>query len=625
MAAVYIWALLLVEACNMGFTGKKTMLNSGEWLMSNNILPLTLPATMFWKNIAYGAGKFVSAIFRGQSSVYSQDSRVWTNSQMPQQDYWNSIVYGNGLFVAVADSASAYSSDGITFTMTQSTTGGQSVAYGKGVFVSVKNSSIGGYSYDGINWTQVSLPLGVTNNGIPYNSIAYGGGMFVAGTTYTTNNQGVIAYSSNGINWTRVLIPAGQTWNAANIAYGNGMFIAVPIGVSSRKVFYSYDGINWAQNITSLPFIGTNTYGDWKVKYGAGLFSFINYKTSTYPNNQFLYGTGPAWFYSTLPRDQDSYALGYGKGRFVVFGKTRASYTSSNSLPGEVKIDTSIQKNVKVYTYGKGKHIIFPNTGLVSYSNSVTDPFTWNESTLNAQNFTDVVYGGGEFQAISSLANGFSVSTNGANWSSQTIEASSKKSITYGRGAFVCVNNSGVNYYTRNVSGSWVKKTNLPSNQNITSIRYGLGKFIISTTGSVFFSSTDYNTWASNAVPAGDWSFLEHGNGLFVAFKSASSSEFIYSTNGTSWVQGQFQESLTITSVKYGGGFFIATKNNGEIIYSDNGINWNNGVGNLGNNLRIRGYGAGRFFFSTDTGNVLFTLHPRIFRVTNVAAPNPPF
>ena len=599
------------------------MLNSSEWLMSNNVFTLISPLTMFWQNIAYGAGKFVSALYRGTTLVYSQDARVWTNSQMPQQDYWNSIAYGNGIYVAVADSASAYSTDGITFTMTQSATGGRSVAYGKGIFVSVKNPSIGGYSYDGVNWTQVALPLGLTNNGIPYNSIAYGGGMFVAGTSYTVNNQGVIAYSSDGINWTRVLIPAGEVWNAANVAYGNGRFIAVPITGQSRKVFFSPNGITWGQNITSLPFIGTNTYGKWKVKYGAGLFSFIN--PDTYPNNTFLYGTGGAWFYSTLPRNQDLYSLGYGKGKFVVFGKTRASYTSSNSLPKDVQIDTRIQKNVKAYAYGRGTHIIFPNTGLVSYSDSVTDPFTWSESALNAQNFTDVVYGGGEFQAISSLVNGVSVSTNGINWSSQTIEASSKKSITYGKGTFVCVNSSGVNYYTRNVSGSWVKKTNLPSSQNITSIRYALGRFVISINGSVFFSSTDYNTWASNPVPTGDWNFLEHGNGLFVAFKSSSSSEFIYSTNGINWTQGQLQESLTITSVKYGGGFFIATKNNGEIIYSDDGINWNYGVGNLGNNLIVKGYGAGRFFFSTATGNVLFTLHPRIFRVTNVAAPNPPF
>ena len=67
------------------------------------------------------------------------------------------------------------------------------VCYGDGRFVAIgNNSTIWAYSFDGINWTEGTLPLTVNSS-----SIAYGDGKFVA-VAQSTNAS---AYSTDGKTW----------------------------------------------------------------------------------------------------------------------------------------------------------------------------------------------------------------------------------------------------------------------------------------------------------------------------------------------------------------------------------------------------------------------------------------
>jgi sugar lactone lactonase YvrE len=113
-----------------------------------------------------------------------------------------------------------------------------SIAYGMGMFVAVGYSDSYGvikYSYNGINWISAVMAE-------PYN-INYG--FFY----YTSQSESL--YGNGGI---RTVIFTGSMWicgGCSSNAWRENSFRSVP------GIAYSYDGINWIVNQTSLPFSGT--------------------------------------------------------------------------------------------------------------------------------------------------------------------------------------------------------------------------------------------------------------------------------------------------------------------------------------------------------------------------------
>jgi uncharacterized repeat protein (TIGR02543 family) len=160
-----------------------------------------------------------------------------TKTQQVGTDIWNAIAYGNGRYVVVGNKGSiAYSFDGTNWTMI--TVGKENiydVKFLNGRFAAVFWGSTVGYSTDGINWTthKSDVPIGT-------NGINWANGRYV-----TVGESATISYSSDGINWTTNKI--GQitqyystVWK--RVAYGNGRWVAV---ANNGELAYSIDGINW--------------------------------------------------------------------------------------------------------------------------------------------------------------------------------------------------------------------------------------------------------------------------------------------------------------------------------------------------------------------------------------------
>ena len=63
------------------------------------------------------------------------------------------VNYANSTFVAVGNGKIRTSTDGITWTDTGDSTGGNEVTYGNNTHVVVGGSNSSGYSTDGISWT----------------------------------------------------------------------------------------------------------------------------------------------------------------------------------------------------------------------------------------------------------------------------------------------------------------------------------------------------------------------------------------------------------------------------------------------------------------------------------------
>lgn len=204
-----------------------------------------------WGEVQYCGDKFIilgssNSSGAGGTTVftYSSDGINWQSGTMPSKSFWNKTAYGNGVYVAIGatvfGNASAYSSDGITWTsFTKSRY--DDITFGNGLFINVgrnDGSSTDKYLYssNGTTWTQGDLPTSSY-----WVACAYGGEKFVI-ISGGQNNAKDALYSSDGINWNSSILPVEARWQS--ITYGNGKFVAI---TNSNIIAYSSDGITWTQ------------------------------------------------------------------------------------------------------------------------------------------------------------------------------------------------------------------------------------------------------------------------------------------------------------------------------------------------------------------------------------------
>ena len=107
------------------------------------------------------------------------------------------------------------------------------IVYGRGRFVGITQAAKVYWSIDGIDWNESFI------YGLPWANIAYGNGKFVA----VAPNYTQFAYSSDGANWSYTTAFNIMGW--IDVCYGNGKFIAISSTVGNYA--YSSDGINWTR------------------------------------------------------------------------------------------------------------------------------------------------------------------------------------------------------------------------------------------------------------------------------------------------------------------------------------------------------------------------------------------
>ena len=209
------------------------------------------PSNVYCASVTFGNNRFVavpnhSNIPNQNSNIaaYSDDGITWTQTTLPSAEMWSSVTFGNGCFVAVTDQSTiaVYSYDGITWTQTelQSNVYCASVTFGNDRFVAVASGfNIAVYSDDGITWTQTELPS--TSS---WSSVAFGNNRFVV----VASNSNIAAYSDDGITWTQTELPSSKWWSS--VAFGDNRFVTIARSTSA----YSYDGINWYDNIDVLTY-----------------------------------------------------------------------------------------------------------------------------------------------------------------------------------------------------------------------------------------------------------------------------------------------------------------------------------------------------------------------------------
>lgn len=245
------------------------------------------------------------------------------------------VAYGNLTFVATRSNGVHYSTDGISWSVTNpgGFVGGK-LAFGNGLFVNVANSGGSGQVFtspDGFTWTSRTAASNDT-----WSAITYGDGLFVA-VAISYSGGGGIMTSPDGITWTlRVGVgPGGFT----GVAYGNGIYVATQTG-SPGTVVVSYDGITWFDQTTGFSSLtvffanGLFTTGKhysldgltWvaatspnfpvKITYGNGYFMAV-----TDTEIKYLYSiNGITWTADTPPNTSNFKGVAFGLNRFVSVG-----------------------------------------------------------------------------------------------------------------------------------------------------------------------------------------------------------------------------------------------------------------------------------------------------------------
>lgn len=195
---------------------------------------------------AFGNGRFV-AVGPGGTMIYSDDGIAWKSAVSPMPASWTGLAYGAGRFVAVGPGAMASSTDGVTWRAETAIAGSNywTIRFVNGSFFRspISPGSPVQRSFDGLNWSEVTLASSAA-----LNDIAFSNGLWVAATSgFSTTFEGMgfvalgaLQVSTDGLQWTAVRSPG--TASMQSVQWAGDRWVA---GTGDGTILTSTDARNW--------------------------------------------------------------------------------------------------------------------------------------------------------------------------------------------------------------------------------------------------------------------------------------------------------------------------------------------------------------------------------------------
>ena len=420
------------------------------------------------------------------------------------------------------------------------------------------------YSYDGINWIDVTLPGGGFSGGAGLD-VAWGEDKFVACGGVNNANTQKFYYSFDGKTW--ILVTSTTfLFGAYGIGFNGSLWVAVGNGNGSTA--YSYDGITWI--IGSGATFSSNDFN------GNGAVAWNGYRwvvtsgtaTPTATATPILYSTdGINWTAAGTPAGMGGCAMVWAGTRFIAgmsvpstavqmytspdgitwtiattnaFGTQCNSIAWSNSQPNSGQQLTNVAIQQPTLAFGAG-------TNTIAYS---YDGISWRGlgKTIFTTSGQGACWNGKKWVAggISSGVGVIAYSYDGINWTiaSQSILNLSVYSIAWNGTVFVAVG-QGTTY---SIAYSYNGIDWFPSVQTAASLGITLGRYV--TWGQNYFVATG----SSSAIGPFTGSFGAGGGtvltvtgasgiiaaGQLVTGGTVSSGTYITGPTGSSTFTGSF-------------------------------------------------------------------------------------
>lgn len=422
----------------------------------------------FW-TIVHGAGVFVGLPFQGPIGV-STNGTAWTSVPIPIADYTVSVLtYGAGRFVALGLPGVAITSiDGRSWSAVKGPNFRvSSVAYGAGRFVAsgtrsdfVDRDPVYAISSDGLDWTEISLPVG-TGASLPA-TVSFANDRFFAFGQLASNKASPLWSSSDGRTWTvrenairtgvryiahngttfvavgpgggRAYSVDGEVWTAPDTAGSGDMVAAVKLGdrwfafSSLGDVWASSDGSAWSSaGKIDLPA---------RVVAAAASPTTIMVLCAT---GEIVTGrpeTGWRPFKAAYVYGDDMFSLAYGAGTWVA-GSWGGVHVSRDGERWQY-ISLGLNNLVRGITYA-GNHFYAAGSGGVIAKSS--DGMTWSTIQVSTTSSFHGIAGTAGKVIVVGQGGVIAVSEDGASWSVETpgetgFSAKHLSGIAYARGMF---------------------------------------------------------------------------------------------------------------------------------------------------------------------------------------------
>jgi hypothetical protein len=464
-----------------------------------------------------GAGQF------GIVSAYTATTKIATvTKESTGAAGWDHVV--SGTTIVAPDASSTYVIEPrITFTAPTYASTARTLASAQTYTDAIYVPTIGIYSP--ISGSSAGLGTGATftvvRKGIKYRTvdIVATGSNYSRLDTITLLGTSLGGTSTNNIT---ITITAVSTSGAINdfefTGVGSGgNFVAVASG--SRDVNYSANGTSWSSAATALP-----STSNWN--------SMANGKL-------------------TVVESAGGFVVGRG---YIITSLGTTPFTSigaTANLVGKYFVATGVGTGSGTAT-PVANHLVAVSSSTTVNAYSVDGGVTWTSGGALPAGMSGatvgVAYGfntatSGRWVAISSTgASCYSVN-GGVSWvAGGTLPAATYSCIAYGQGRWVALSTGDtINAYSTDGGVTWAAATALPTSTTWISIAYGANKFVaVSSNGAVdpAYSVDGGTTWsnagATGYLGSGTITDIRYGQGKFVVTTS-SSNNMVSSQDGINW------------------------------------------------------------------------------------------
>jgi hypothetical protein len=282
-------------------------------------------------------------------------------------------------------------------------------------FIVGGRNSAQGYSTDGINWVNITLPI---NDSYGHWQFDFGNGKILG--ILDSNDYPVIATSVDALAWTTSTL----SYYPTGVAFGNGKFVIL----AGQYSLVSTDAVSWTT--------GTLNYGYENLSFVNGFFAATSFWGAT-PGVVFS-TNGTTWTPTTLPFNNMISEVAYGNGVYVAVRGYRTSTTTdiaaySTDLITWTSTTLSAIQGWMGVAYGNGKFVAVaygnPSSNQTNQISISTDAITWTAATISSvSRWLDITNDGEKFVAVASGTTA-SYSTDGITWTSTSVQGNSERTI----------------------------------------------------------------------------------------------------------------------------------------------------------------------------------------------------